>query len=121
MATYQDGTYPSGAGVVVINSVNYVANSFTVNKSATTVQINDENGEHAGALSFAGPISGSAELQFSANTVAEPTTAAQNSTTGVFATTIDNTATNCFITSVTINKPSQSNWTAAVEWQARAN
>lgn len=121
MAVYQDGPFPSGAPVVAINSVNYIANSFTVDKSATTVNINNQNGEHSGALSFEGPITGTAELQFAASNTAEPTTAAENATTGVFVANIGGANVNCFITSVSISKPSQSNWLATIGWQARAN
>lgn len=121
MAVYQDGTFPSGAPVLAINNVNYVANSFTVDKPSTVVSITDQNGEPSGALAFAGFITGTAEVQFSANTVAEPTTAADSATTGVFSATLDNVATSCFITSVSISKPSQAPWTATVNWQARIN
>lgn len=121
MAVYQDGTFPSGAPVVAINSVNYVANSFTYDKPSTVVQITDQNGEPSGALAFEGFITGTAELQFSASNTPEPTTAAANATTGVFAATIENVSRNCFITSVSISKPSASNWLATVAWQARIN
>jgi hypothetical protein len=121
MAVYQDGNYPSGAPVVVINNVNYVANSFTVDKSANVVQINNQNGEQVGALSMYGAKTGTAELQFAASTTAEPTTAAENSTRGVFVANVDGANVNCFITSCTVNKPANSNWTASVAFQVRRN
>jgi hypothetical protein len=121
MATYQDGTFPSGAPTLTINGVTYKCNSFAVSKAAETVNITDENGAHSGALSFAGPVTGTAEVQFAANTTAEPTTAAANSTTGVFAATLNNVSTNCFITAVTVNKPQRGPWTAALTWQAKQN
>lgn len=118
---YSDGTFPSGAPTITINSVAYKANSFTVNKQANTVNITDQNGDPSGALSWKQPRSGSAELQFSASTVAEPTTAAENSTTGVFIVAINNTNTNCFITSCTVNKPKDAAWTASINWQEKIN
>ena len=121
MATYQDGTFPSGSPVLTINAVTYKCNSFNVAKSAETTNITDENGAHSGALSFTGPTTGTAEIQFAANTTAEPTTAAANSTTGVFSATLNNVATNCFITAVAVNKPSRAPWTASLSWQAKQN
>jgi len=121
MAQYVDGNYPSGAPIVVINSVNYVANSFSVDKSANTVQITDQNGEQVGAISMAGPRTGTAELQFAANSTAEPTTAAENATRGVFVANVESANVNCFITSCTVNKPANANWTASVAFQIRRN
>jgi hypothetical protein len=121
MAVYQDGTFPSGAGVLAINNVNYVCNSFTYTKPSNVVQITDQNGEPSGALAFGGFMTGTAEVQFSAANVAEPTTAAANATTGVFTATIENTSTICFITSVDISKPSSSNWLATIAWQKKIN
>lgn len=122
MAVYQDGTFPSGSPVLQINGVSYKCNSFTVDKSAETVQITDENGEHSGALSFKGPITGSAEVQFSASNVAEPTTAAANATTGVMTNVnIAGANVNCFITSVSVSKPQRGPWVASLGWQARVN
>ena len=121
MAVYQDGTFPSGAPVVVINLVHYKANSFTYDKGANTIQITDENGEHSGALSFQGPLTGSMELQFAADSTPEPTTAAENSTTGVFTANIDSVSVNCFITSVSIAKPAAGPWTATCAWQKIVN
>lgn len=121
MAVYQDGTFPSGAGVITINSVNLVCNSFGYTKPSNTVQITDQNGEPSGALSFQGFMTGTAEVQFSASNTPEPTTAAENSTTGTFTVTIDNVSTNCFITSVDVTKPSASNWLATLAWQRVIN
>lgn len=122
MATYQDGVFPSGSPVLVINAQNYKCNSFTVNKGATTTQINDENGAHSGALSFADETSGTAEVQFANSVYPEPTTAAANATTGVMTNVnIAGANVNCFITSVAISKPARAAWTASLGWQARAN
>lgn len=118
---YSDGTFPSGSPTVTINSVAYKANSFTVNKNANTVNITDNAGAPSGALSFATPRTGTAELQFSANSVAEPTTAAENSTTGVFVANINSANVNCFITSCTVTKPKDAPWTASVNWQEKIN
>ena len=118
---YQDGNFPSGTPTLTINSVAYVANSFSVSKSANTVNITDGNGAPSGALSFAQPRTGSAELQFSASNVAEPTTAAANATTGVFIVAINNANVNCFITSVAVNKPKDAPWTASINWQENIN
>lgn len=121
MAVYQDGTFPSGAPTLTINNVAYKCNSFTVEPSAATVQINDQNGEHSGALSFVGPTTGTAEIQFAASNTAEPTTAAANATTGTFVTQINGANANCFITSVSISKPAQAPWTANIGFQVKVN
>lgn len=118
---YSDGTFPSGSPVITINSVTYKANSFTVNKGANTVNITDNSGDPSGALSFKQPYTGTAELQFSANNVAEPTTAADNSTTGTFVANINSVNVNCFITSVSVNKPKDAPWTASINWQQKIN
>lgn len=120
-AAYQDGTYPSGAPIVTINGVTYKANKISFDKSAETVSITDPDGAHAGALSFVGPITGSIELQFAAATTAEPTTAAANSNTGVFVANIDGANTNCFITSVSLDKPQRGPWTATCAFQVKKN
>lgn len=122
MAVYSDGTFPAGSPVLTINSVTYKCNSFSVDKSAETVQITDEDGDHAGALSFSGPITGSAEVQFAAANTAEPTTAAANATTGVITNVnIAGANVNCFITAVGISKPQRGPWVASLSWQARVN
>lgn len=122
MATYQDGTFPSGAPIITINGVTYKANSFSVDKSSEVAQIVDENGAHSGALAFAGPITGSAEVQFAASSTVEPTTAAANSTLGVMTNVnIAGANVNCFITGVAVSKPQRGPWTANLSWQARVN
>ena len=118
---YSDGTFPSGSPVITINSVTYKANSFAVNKAANTVNLTDQNGDPSGALSFKQPRTGTAELQFAANSTAEPTTAAENSTTGVFIANINSSNVNCFITSCTVNKPKDAAWTASINWQEKIN
>jgi len=118
---YQDGTFPSGAPTITINNVAYKANSFTVTKSANTVNITDQNNDPSGALSWKEPRNGSAELQFSASNVAEPTTAADNTARGSFVVSIDSANVNCFITSATVNKPKDAPWTASINWQERIN
>lgn len=118
---YQDGTFPSGAPVITINAITYKANSFTVNKAANTTSITDNAGDPSGALSFKQPRTGTAELQFAANSTAEPTTAAENATTGVFVANINSANVNCFITSCTVNKPKDAPWTASVNWQEKIN
>ncbi len=118
---YQDGTFPSGAPTITINSVAYKANTFTENKAANTVNITDNSGDPSGALSFKQPYTGTAEVQFSANNIAEPTTAAENSTTGTFVANVEGVNTNVFITAVTINKPKDAPWTASLTWQEKIN
>lgn len=118
---YSDGTFPSGAPTVTINAVALKANSFTVNKSTNTVNITDNANDPSGALSFKQPRSGTAEVQFASSTTVEPTTAAQNSTTGVFIANIDGANVNCFITAVSITKPKDAPWTASLTWQEKIN
>ena len=106
MATYQAGNFPSGAPILVTAAGNYVCNSFSVDKAAETVQIIDQNGAPSGALQFEGFRTGTTEVQFAAANTVEPTTAAANSTRGVFLNVnIDGANVNCFITSVGIQKP----------------
>jgi hypothetical protein len=122
MATYQDGSFPSGAPILVTGANNYVCNSFSVDKAAETVQILDQNGAPSGALQFEGFRTGTAELQFAGATTVEPTTAAANSTRGVFINVnIDGANVNCFITSVGVQKPQRGPWLATCAWQARVN
>ena len=120
---YQDGNYPSGAPVVTFNGVGFVVNSFTVNDNATTQSINDQNGEHAGALSFKGALTGSMEVQIATSSTSFPQTAARSSTWGVTSSpvTILGTAYTLFNTNVVHNKPNQGQWTANIDWQARVN
>jgi len=118
---YSDGTFPSGAPTITINSVAYKANSFTVNKTANTVNVTDNVGDPSGALSFKQPRSGSAEIQFSASSTVEPTTAAENSTIGVFIANINSVNVNCFITSCSVSKPKDAPWTASINWQEKIN
>lgn len=118
---YSDGTFPSGCPVITINSVTYKANSFSYTNGTNTVTITDESGVPSGHLSFAQATNGSAELQYSASNVADPTTAAANATTGVFIVALNNTNTNCFITSCTVNKPKDQPWTASINWTKKIN
>lgn len=118
---YQDGTFPSGAPTLTINSVAYKCNSFTVSRNSRTTNITDNNGDPSGALSFEDPISGTFEIQFAASSTAEPTTAAENSTRGTFVANVAGANLNCFITSVVLNKPKDAPWTATGNWQEKIN
>lgn len=121
MATYQDGTFPSGSPTLTtLAAIAYKCNSFSVSKAAEVVNIVDENGASSGHLVFAGDRSFTAEVQFAASTTAEPTTAAANATQGVFANVnIDGANVNCFVTSVSVQKPQRGAWTATVSGIAR--
>lgn len=123
MPLYTDGTFPSGSPVVSINGVLFKANNLSYDKSAEVVQITDENGNHSGALSYEGPTSGTVELQFANSSVAEPTTAAENATRGVFQLPIGASYANVnvFATSVSIARPARGPWIATVSWQRRVN
>lgn len=118
---YQDGTFPSGSPTLTINSIAYKCNSFAVTQGANTQIITDNAGDVSGHLSFKGDVTGTAELQFAASTTAEPTTAAANATTGVFSATLNNVATNCFISSVTVTKPKDAPWTASLNFTTKIN
>lgn len=121
-AVYQDGTFPSGAPTITINSVDYICNSLVFpQQSDNVVQITDGDGLHSGSLSFAGPATGTAELQLATNTTAFPTTASENSTTGTFVLSSDGSNVNCFVTSVSLNKPSAGPWTASLGFQGEVN
>lgn len=119
---YQDGPFPSGSPVLATAVANYKCNSFTIARAADTVPIVDENGAPSGALQFLGFTTGTAEVQFANSAILEPTTAAENTSRGVFLNVnIAGVSTNCFITSSTVNKPQKGPWTASVQWQARVN
>jgi len=119
---YSDGTFPSGSPILRTAAANYVANSFTVARAAETVPVIDENGAPSGALQFLGFTTGTAEVQFANSAILEPTTAAENSSRGVFLNVnIQGANVNCFITGSTVTKPQRGPWTASVDWQARVN
>ena len=118
---YQDGTFPSGSYVITINSVQYKANSCSLTDGSNTINITDNTGAPSGALSFQQVKTGTAELQFAANTTAEPTTAAVSATTGTFSLNVNGSNINCFITSCTVNKPKDAPWTASIAFQKKIN
>ena len=119
---YADGNFPSGSPTLSTAAGVYKANSFTVSRSAVTDEIVDENGAPSGALQFLGFTTGTAEVQFANSAVLEPTTAAENTSRGVFLNVnIQGTNVNCFITSSVVTKPQRGPWTASVNWQARIN
>lgn len=119
---YQDGLFPSGAPTLTTAGGTYKCNSFTVARSAETVQIVDENGAPGGALQFLGFTTGSFEVQMANTGVLEITTAAENASRGVFLNVnIASVSTNCFVTDVTLSKPQRGPWTASGSWQARVN
>jgi hypothetical protein len=120
-APYTDGTYPSGAPILTLGAFTYKCNKISFDKSAETVNVTDPDGAHAGAITFAGPKTGSAELQYAANTSPDPNIAAINSATGVFVANIDGANANCFITSVAIEKPQRGPWTATIGFQVKVN
>lgn len=120
-APYQDGTYPSGSPIITLGVWPFKCNKISFDKSAETVNITDPGGEHAGALSFAGPVTGSAEVQYANANIPDPNIAAVNSATGVFSANIDGVNTTCFITSVAIEKPQRGPWTATLGFQVKKN
>lgn len=117
MPPYVDGAFPNGSRVLTINSVTYKCNSFTEDDSSTTENVNDENGEHAGAVSKKGPTTGSAELQLATSSTAVPTTAAESATTGTFI--IDSVTR--FITAVSKPRNSSGVWVVNIQFQKRVN
>ena len=122
MPTYQDGNFPSGSPILTTAAGNYKCNSFTIARNAETVQIVDENGAPSGALQFQGFTTGSFEAQYAAANTVDITTAAENSSRGVFLNVnIASVNTNCFVTDVTLTKPQRGPWTASGSWQARVN
>lgn len=115
---YQDGNYPSGANVLNINGVNHKLNSFTTDKTDVVVDVQDENGKHAGALAFGGKTTFTAEMQL-ANASAENmvTTAEENATLGTFA----RDGSTYFITGVSRPKPAQGAWVVNLTGQKKVN
>ena len=120
-APYQDGLYPSGTPIVTLGTWLYKANKLAFDRTADTINITDPDGAHAGALSFAGPITGSIELQYGNVNYPDPNVAAVNSVTGVFSLNIAGVNTNCFLTHVTIDKPQRGPWIAACQFQVAKN
>ncbi len=120
-APYQDGTYPSGSPIITLGGFTYKCNKIGFDKSADVVNIVDPDGSHAGAISYAGPKTGTAEVQYAASTTPDPNIAAVNAVTGVFLANIDGVNTNCFITSVSIDKPQRAPWTATLGFQVKQN
>lgn len=115
---YQDGNYPSGAGLVTINGVPFKCNSFNLDKSDTVVDIQDENGKHAGALSFGGKKGFTAEIQVPNSTMdGVITTAEQNSNLGTFA----RNSANYFISGVSEPKAAQGAWVVNLTGQLKVN
>lgn len=115
---YQDGNYPSGAGLCNINGVLYKCNSFNLDKADSVVDIQDENGKHAGALSFGGKKGFTAEVQVpNAALDGVITTAEQNSNTGTFS----RNSVNYFITGVSEPKPAQGAWVVNLTGQVKVN
>jgi hypothetical protein len=122
MATYVDGSFPTGSPVLTINSVQYKCNSFSTNKTASVEQIQDENGRHSGATSEMEATTGTAEVQYANINVASPTTAADNATTGVIPNVnIDGVLSTCFITGVATTKPQRGPWTSTLSFQVKVN
>lgn len=123
MALYQDGNFPAGTEVLTINSVDYVTDSFNYNSgTAEVANIKDENGDHAGANSSTGPGTGSAVLQLATSSTAIPTSAAENSTTGVFTFSHDGANVDAFITSADLSKPqAPAPWTVSINFQGKVN
>lgn len=120
-APYQDGQYPSGAPILTLGASPYKCNKISLDRSSEVVNITDPDGDHAGALQFTGPITGSAELQYANTGIPDPNIASVNAATGVFQFPINNVNTNCFITSVAIDKPQRGPWTATIAFQVKDN
>lgn len=120
-AAYQDGLFPSGSPIITINSVTYKCNKISFEKPSETVNVFDQDGAPSGALFFNSHRTGSCEVQFAANSTAEPTTAAANSATGIFSANVDGANVNCIITSVSIEKPERAPWTATLAFQVKIN
>ena len=121
MPAYQDGQFPSGAPILTLGAFTYKCNKLTFDRSAEVLSIPDQDGAHSGALSFEGPITGTVELQYANTATPDPNVAAVNSATGVFAIPINNVNTNCFITSVSIEKAQRAPWTATCGFQVKKN
>lgn len=114
---YQDGPFPFGAPVLTIDGVEYITNSFQPAKSANTVNVTNNLGEHSGAVSFKGPTTGTAELQLADDTTPIPTLAAEDADTGTF--TVDSIV--YFITGVSEPRNSGAVNVVTIQFQARVN
>lgn len=118
---YQDGTFPYGAPIITTGaSLSYVCNSFSYDKAGNTVQILNENGAPSGALFFEDFTTGSAELQFPNNSIAEPTTIGNNATQGLWV-NVFGTNLNAACTGVTVSKPQRGPWIATCTFQKLIN
>lgn len=63
MPVYNDGTLPYGSQTLNINAVVYVAESFEVNESSSTIERMDETGDPSGQVTVPGFTTGSALIQ----------------------------------------------------------
>ncbi len=121
MPIYYDGNFLAGAPVLATATGNYVCNSFSLEKSAETTAIINENGSVSGHIQWLGDRTGTAEVQY-ANNVPALCVASDNVQRGVFLNVnIDGTNANCFITSVSEQKPQRGQWTASVQFTVRVN
>ena len=99
----------------------YKANKLSFNRTSETVNVTDPDGDHSGAISLTGPVTGSIELQYANSTHPDPNLASVNAVTGIFALNLAGVNTNAFITSVDIEKPQRGPWTATLGFQMKKN
>lgn len=121
MAIYQDGLFPSGAPILTIGVTGYRCNNFQVDEDAAVVNINDNNGEHDGAVIFRGPVTGSAELQVATTASALATHVANSVTSGLFSYAYNGTTLTYMITKAGETRPAQGVWLQPISFMQKKN
>lgn len=121
MAIYGDGNFPSGAPILTIGVTGYRCNSFSVTEEAAVVQVNDNSGEHDGAVVFRDRLSFTAEIQVPTSAATLAQSVANSTTSGLFSYTHAGTALTWMIITATEAKPSQGVWVQTLNGQAKKN
>lgn len=67
-----DGAIPYGSIVITINSVTYIADSFSISRPSKTIERTSEVDLPTGQISYDGFVTGSATLQLASDSTAIP-------------------------------------------------
>lgn len=86
MSTFADGLQPFGIpdSPIVINTVDYPAESIVLNSADKEVVMMNGDGEEIAARYIKTATKGTAKVQLEESTTVKPTTVATNATTGTF-------------------------------------
>lgn len=90
-----DGAIPYGSIVLTINSITYVADSFSISRPSKTIERTNETDLPSGQVSYDGFVTGSATLQLASGSTAIP------AMYDTFTTSVSGTSETFYIDSVT--------------------